>query len=156
MRDQLRTYAQRLRHAPVESGQLLPAAALQPLIGPNGALMWTDQRLGALAARRGQGLAVGLAVKPPARSHTRAGTTANRVTGWLPAVDDVAEKLTARATVVDVVQRLRRPTAPKEDGSMTTAASKPTSDQLAVDDLAGVRGKIITRSDPGYGAARAV
>ncbi len=96
MRDQLRTYAQRLLHAPVESGQLLPATALQPLIGPNGALMWTDQRLGALAARRGQGLAV----KPPARSQPR--YTANLVTGWLPAVDDVVEKLTARATVVDV------------------------------------------------------
>jgi len=27
---------------------------------------------------------------------------ANLVTGWLPALDDVAEKLTARATVVDV------------------------------------------------------
>jgi len=100
MRDQLRTYGQRLLHALAESGQLQPATALQPLIGPNGALMWTDQRLGALAARRGQGLAVGLAVEPPARSQP--GYTANLVTGWLPAVDDVAEKLTARATVVDV------------------------------------------------------
>jgi hypothetical protein len=100
MRDQLRTYAQRLRHAPVESGQLLPATALQPLIGPNGALMWTDQRLGALAARRGQGVAVGLAVTPPARSQPR--HTANLVTGWLPAVDDQVEKLTVWATLVDV------------------------------------------------------
>ena len=97
MRDQLRTYAQRLLHALVESGQLLPATALQPLIGPNGALMWTDQRLGALAARRDQGLAV----EPPARSQP--GYAANLVTGWLPALDDVVvEKLTARATVVDV------------------------------------------------------
>ena len=101
MRDQLRTYAQRLLHALVESGQLLPATALQPLIGPNGALMWTDQRPGALAARHRQRLAVGLAVEPPARSQP--GYAANLVTGWLPALDDVVvEKLTARATVVDV------------------------------------------------------
>jgi hypothetical protein len=100
MRHQLRTYAQRLLRAPVETGQFQPATALQPLIGPNGALMWTDQRLGALAARRGQGLAVGLAVEPPARSQPR--YTANVVTGWHPALDDVVEKLTARATVVDV------------------------------------------------------
>ena len=101
MRDQLRTYAQRLLHALVESGQLLPATALQPLIGPNGALMWTDQRPGALATRHGQELAVGLAVEPPARSQP--GYAANLVTGWLPALDDVVvEKLTARATVVDV------------------------------------------------------
>ena len=37
-----------------------------------------------------------------------------------------------------------------------TTTSRPTSDQLAIDDLAGVRGKIITRSDPEYDAARAV
>jgi len=101
MRDQLRTYAQRLLHAVAESGQLQPATALQPLIGPNGALMWTDQRPGALATRHGQELAVGLAVEPPARSQP--GYAANLVTGWLPALDDVVvEKLTARATVVDV------------------------------------------------------
>jgi hypothetical protein len=97
MRDQLRTYAQRLLHALAESGQLQPATALQPLIGPNGALMWTDQRPGALATKHGQELAV----EPPARSQP--GYAANLVTGWLPALDDVVvEKLTARATVVDV------------------------------------------------------
>jgi hypothetical protein len=96
MRHQLRTYAQRLLRAPVETGQFQPATALQPLIGPNGALLWTDQRPGALAARRDQGLAV----EPPARSQPR--YTANVVTGWLRALDDVVEKLTARATVVDV------------------------------------------------------
>jgi hypothetical protein len=97
MRHQLRTYAQRLLHALAESGQLQPATELQPLIGPNGALMWTDQRPGALAARRGQGPAV----EPPARPQP--GYAANLVTGWLPALDDVVvEKLTARATVVDV------------------------------------------------------
>ena len=37
-----------------------------------------------------------------------------------------------------------------------TTTSRTTSDQVAIDDLAGVRGKIITRSDPEYGAARAV
>ena len=96
MRDQLRTYGQRLLHALAESGQLQPATALQPLIGPNGALMWTDQRPGALATKHGQELAV----EPPARSQP--GYTANLVTGWLPALDDVVEKLSARATVVDV------------------------------------------------------
>ena len=39
--------------------------------------------------------------------------------------------------------------------TMTTTSSA-TSDQLLVDDLAGVRGAIITRSDPRYDAARAV
>jgi hypothetical protein len=81
MRHQLRTYAQRLLRAPVETGQFQPATALQPLIGPNGALLWTDQRLGALAARRDQGLAV----EPPARSQPR--YTANVVTGWLRALE---------------------------------------------------------------------
>ncbi|HEX7210978.1 MAG TPA: hypothetical protein VF241_08680 [Propionibacteriaceae bacterium] len=52
------------------------------------------------AARHGQRLAVGLAVESPARSQP--GYTANLVTGWLPALDDVLEKLSARATVVDV------------------------------------------------------
>ena len=37
-----------------------------------------------------------------------------------------------------------------------TTTSRTASDQLAIDDLAGVRGKIITRSDPEYDAARAV
>ena len=37
-----------------------------------------------------------------------------------------------------------------------TTTSRPTSDQLAVDDLAGIRGKIITRSDPEYDKVRAV
>jgi hypothetical protein len=96
MRHQLRTYVPRLLRAPVETGQLQPATALQPLIGPNGALIWTDQRQGALAARRNRGLAV----EPPARSQPR--YTANVVTGWHPALDDVVEKLTVRATVVDV------------------------------------------------------
>ena len=37
-----------------------------------------------------------------------------------------------------------------------TTTSKPTSNQLALDDLAGVGGAIITPSDPRYDAARAV
>ena len=37
-----------------------------------------------------------------------------------------------------------------------TTTSRTTSDRIAIDDLAGIRGKIITRSDPGYDAARAV
>jgi FAD/FMN-containing dehydrogenase len=37
-----------------------------------------------------------------------------------------------------------------------TTTSKPTSDPLAVDDLAGIRGKIIARSNPEYDEARAV
>ncbi|MFL6044601.1 MAG: oxidoreductase, partial [Propionibacteriaceae bacterium] len=37
-----------------------------------------------------------------------------------------------------------------------TTTSRASSIQLAVDDLAGVRGKIITQSDPDYDQARAV
>jgi hypothetical protein len=41
MKDHLRTYAQRLLHAFAEAGSLPSAQELQPLIGPNGAVMWT-------------------------------------------------------------------------------------------------------------------
>jgi len=41
MKDHLRTYAQRLLHAFAEAGSL-PAQELQPLIGPNGAVMWAE------------------------------------------------------------------------------------------------------------------
>ena len=37
-----------------------------------------------------------------------------------------------------------------------TTTSKPTSNQLDLDDLAGIRGAIITPADPQYDAARAV
>ena len=37
-----------------------------------------------------------------------------------------------------------------------TTTSKTTSNQLRAEDLAGIRGKIITRSDPQYDEARAV
>jgi hypothetical protein len=37
-----------------------------------------------------------------------------------------------------------------------TTISKPSSKQSGVEDLAGIRGKIITQSDPEYDAARAV
>ena len=37
-----------------------------------------------------------------------------------------------------------------------TTTSKPTSNQLNLDDLAGIRGAIVTPSDPQYDAARAV
>ena len=38
----------------------------------------------------------------------------------------------------------------------TTTTSRASSTQFSIDDLAGIRGKIIIRSDPEYDAARAV
>ena len=119
MESKLRTYAQRLRHAPVGSGQLLPATALQPLIGPNGALMWTDQRLGALAARRGQALAV----KPPARSQPR--YTRERGHRLAPSRGRRGGETHRKGHRRRCRQRLRRPAVPEEDEMTTT--SKPTS-----------------------------
>ena len=46
-------------------------------------------------------------------------------------------------------------TMPANASTMTTT-SRASSTQLAIDDLAGIRGKIIIRSDPEYDAARAV
>ena len=42
MGDHLGTYVQRWLHAFAEAGYLPPAQDLQPLIGPNGAVMWTE------------------------------------------------------------------------------------------------------------------
>ena len=42
MGNHLLTYVQRLLHAIAEAGQLPPAQELQPLIGPTGAVMWTE------------------------------------------------------------------------------------------------------------------
>ena len=42
MKYHLRTHAQRLLHAFAEAGNSSPTQELQPLIGPNGALMWTE------------------------------------------------------------------------------------------------------------------
>jgi hypothetical protein len=42
MRHNLRTYARQLLHAIAEAGSLPPAQELQPLLGPNGALVWTE------------------------------------------------------------------------------------------------------------------
>ena len=125
-RDQLRTYAQRLRHARVESGQLLPAAALQPLIGPNGALMWTEPAPG---RARCEALTPGWPLDSPL-SHPQD----HRPARVLPRTGSPAGSqpwTTSRrnspggAHVVDVEQRLRRPTAPKKNVRMTTAGSKP-------------------------------
>jgi hypothetical protein len=42
MRNHLGTYVRRLLHAFAEAGYQPPAQDLQPLISPNGALMWTE------------------------------------------------------------------------------------------------------------------
>ena len=42
MRNHLGTYVRRLLHAFAEAGYQPPDQDLQPLIGPNGAVMWTE------------------------------------------------------------------------------------------------------------------
>jgi len=42
MRNSFRTYARNLLHAFAEAGSVPSAHELQPLMGPNGALMWTE------------------------------------------------------------------------------------------------------------------
>jgi hypothetical protein len=42
MRNHLGTYVRRLLHALAEAGYQPPAQDLQPLISPNGAVMWTE------------------------------------------------------------------------------------------------------------------
>jgi hypothetical protein len=42
MRNHLGTYVRRLLHAFAEAGYQPPAQDLQPLISPNGAVMWTE------------------------------------------------------------------------------------------------------------------
>ena len=42
MRNHLGTYIRRLLHALAEAGYQRPAQDLQPLISPNGAVMWTE------------------------------------------------------------------------------------------------------------------
>jgi hypothetical protein len=42
MRNHLETYVRRLLHALAQAGYQPPAQDLQPLISPNGAVMWTE------------------------------------------------------------------------------------------------------------------
>lgn len=42
MRNNFRTHVRHLLHAFAEAGYLPPAQEVQPLMGPNGALMWTE------------------------------------------------------------------------------------------------------------------
>jgi hypothetical protein len=42
MRNSFRTYARHLLYAFAEAGSVPPTHELQPLMGPNGALMWTQ------------------------------------------------------------------------------------------------------------------
>jgi hypothetical protein len=42
MKNNFRTHVQHLLHAFAEAGYLPPAQEVQPLMGPNGTLMWTE------------------------------------------------------------------------------------------------------------------
>jgi hypothetical protein len=42
MRDQMRTYARQLLHAFAEADSLPTTQEAQPLVGPNGGLIWTE------------------------------------------------------------------------------------------------------------------
>jgi hypothetical protein len=66
MRNHLGTYVRRLLHALAEAGYPPPAQDLQPLISPNGAVMWTETtRLPGRQSSRGDVLTTAEALPEP-------------------------------------------------------------------------------------------